>query len=75
MEDFETKKITYFKKPGKENTEKTIELAGDYAKKNDIKKIVVATYTGETALKVAEKIKDVNYLGLKPKAFLPDYLA
>lgn len=55
MTGFETKEITYFKKPGKHNTEKTIELALDYAKKNGIKKIVVATYVGETALMISEK--------------------
>jgi hypothetical protein len=53
--NYETKQITYFLNPGKENTDKTIELALEFAKKNNIKKIVVATYTGETALKISEK--------------------
>jgi hypothetical protein len=55
MVEYETKQITYFLNPGKENTDKTIELALDYAKKSNIKKIVVATYSGETALKISEK--------------------
>lgn len=53
--DFITKDITYFTKPGDHNTDKTIELAVEYAKQNNIKKIVVATFSGETALKLKEK--------------------
>jgi len=64
MTDFETKQITYFKKPGKNNTNKTIELAIDCAEKNNIKKIVVATYTGETALKVTEKAKSIKVIAV-----------
>jgi len=64
MNEFETKEITYFNKPGRENTDKTIELATNYAKKNNVKKIVVATYTGETALKISEKIKDVKIIAV-----------
>ncbi|MBI5872421.1 hypothetical protein HZB88_05070 [archaeon] len=64
MKDFETKEITYFKKPGRGNTDKTIELAIDYIKKNNIKKIVVATYTGETALKIFEKSRDIKIIAV-----------
>lgn len=64
MSNFEIKQITYFKKPGKDNTDKTIELAIDYAEKNNIKKIIVATYTGETALKVAEKSKGIKIIAV-----------
>ena len=38
----------YFNKTGKENTEKTIELAIKTAKEKNIKNIVVASSTGET---------------------------
>ena len=63
--DYETKQITYFSNPGKENTDKTIELVLDYVKKNNIKKIVVATYTGETALKISEKApKDIKIVAV-----------
>jgi hypothetical protein len=64
MTNFETKEITYFNGPGKENTDKTLELVAEYAKKNNIKKIVVATYSGDTALKFAEKIKDVRIIAV-----------
>jgi len=64
MAEFETKEITYFKKPGKENTAKTIELALDYAKRNGIKKVIVATYSGETALKIAEKTTDIKVIAV-----------
>ncbi len=64
MTNFETKQITYFKKPGKDNTDKTIELAIDYSKKNNIKTIIVATYTGETALKIAEKSKGIKIIAV-----------
>ena len=65
MVEYETKQVTYFLNPGKENTDKTIELALEYAKKNNIKKIVVATYTGETALKISEKApKDIKIIAV-----------
>jgi len=64
MADFETKNITYFKTPGKVNTEKTVELATTYAKENNIKQIVVATYSGETALKVKEKAPDLEVIAV-----------
>ncbi|MFC1722635.1 pyruvate kinase alpha/beta domain-containing protein [Nanoarchaeota archaeon] len=60
----ETKEITYFNEPGKVNTEKTIELAVEYAKKNGIKKIVVATYVGDTAMKVAEAVDGVKVIAV-----------
>jgi hypothetical protein len=71
MSGFETKEITYFKKPGRENSEKTIELALDYAKKNWIKKMVVATYTGETALKISERSKDIQIIAVTLHAGTP----
>ena len=51
---FEEKKITYFKEPGKVNTDKCLELAVEYAKSNNIKTIVLSTSTGETALKLRQ---------------------
>lgn len=46
----------YFNNPGKENTEKTIELAIKTAKENGIKHIVVASTKGSTA----KLLKDSN---------------
>jgi len=66
MDSFETKQITYFKKAGSENTEKTIELAVGYARSNGIKTIIIASATGRSALllkKAAPEIRvlDVTY--------------
>ena len=47
----------YFDQAGEINTEKTIELATQRCKDLDIKHIVVATSTGKTALKVADKLE------------------
>ncbi|MBW2988737.1 hypothetical protein KY358_00300 [Candidatus Woesearchaeota archaeon] len=53
--DFEEKKIIYFKKPGEKNTEKTLELAAEYAKQNSINTIVIGSARGESALKLKER--------------------
>ncbi len=47
-------KITYFETPGLENTEETLRLAAERAKARGIKKIVLASTTGETARRAAE---------------------
>lgn len=51
------KEITYFSRPGKENTEKAIELAVRRAKEGDVKKLVVATSSGGTGENVIEAFK------------------
>ena len=51
------KKIVYFEKPGKENTQEVINLVLEKAKSTNIRKIVVASTKGDTAksiLKVVE---------------------
>jgi len=50
----------YFKNPGPENTEKTIEEARRKVKELGIKYIVVPSITGDSAIKVAEKFKGLN---------------
>jgi hypothetical protein len=47
---------------GKENTEKTLEAAFEYAAKNNIRDIVVASTWGETAEKIVKRrdLKDFN---------------
>ncbi|MFQ6042211.1 MAG: pyruvate kinase alpha/beta domain-containing protein [Candidatus Poribacteria bacterium] len=50
--------IVYFTEPGKANTDEVLTLAAQRAKELGIKHIVVATTTGETALKTAEVMKD-----------------
>ena len=53
-------KITYFKEPGKTNTEETLRLAKERALKRGIKKIVLATHTGFTAAKALDIFKDTE---------------
>lgn len=49
----------YFDKVGKDNTDKTLELAIKTAKEKNIKNIVVASSSGNTALKLSNE-KDLN---------------
>jgi len=64
MTNSETKQITYFKKPGIENTDKAIQLAVKRVEEGDIRKIVVATSSGETGLKVIKSFagKDIQII-------------
>lgn len=52
------KKIFYFNKKGPVNTAKTLEIALTCCNEQDIKKIVVASSTGETALNLRKKARD-----------------
>jgi len=47
--------VYYFKKRGPANTDKTLEIALSFCKEQNIRKIVVASSTGETALRCHEK--------------------
>ena len=51
---------SYFKTPGKENTEKVLEIAKKYTEENNIQSIVVASTTGSTAKRAAEMFSDRN---------------
>lgn len=53
-------KITYFRKPGRENTERTLQIAKERAEGSDIRQIVVATTSGETGRKAAEIFNDYH---------------
>jgi hypothetical protein len=44
----------YFDKPGKDNTQQTLRLAAHRAKELEISEVVVASITGDTALKAIE---------------------
>jgi hypothetical protein len=46
--------ITYFEKPGPDNTDKTLGLAADRAKELDIETIVLASSSGATAQKAVK---------------------
>ena len=47
-------KTTYFDKPGKENTDKTLAIARQRAEELGVKNIVVATTIGDTAVKAVD---------------------
>lgn len=51
------KKIIYFKEPGPKNTDDTIEAVVDRLKEGDINQLVVASDSGETALKLAKAVQ------------------
>lgn len=51
------KKIIYFENTGKENTKDTIDAACKRCKEGDINKVVVATSSGDTGLKVIKALK------------------
>ena len=54
----ESDSVVYFDEGGEINTQRTIEAAVQRSKDLDIKHVVVATSTGETAVRVAEGFKD-----------------
>lgn len=54
--------VRYFEKPGKENTEATIEAVCDYLKENnnEVASLVVASISGQTALKVKKALAGIS---------------
>ena len=54
------KTITYFEKPGIENTDALIELVKMRLEGSDIKYVAIASSTGESALKLNEALKDLD---------------
>ncbi|MEE8398331.1 MAG: hypothetical protein V3S89_04945 [Desulfobacterales bacterium] len=50
----------YFDKPGKENSEKTLEIVKEEAAKRGIKHVVVASTVGDTGLAAAKAMKDTD---------------
>lgn len=60
------RQIVYFSGPGEANTDEVLKLAAQRAQELGIKHIVVATTTGETALRAAETVKgqDVKIIGV-----------
>lgn len=64
MKNFETKQIVYFNEPGVKNTDMAIKLALKRAEKGKIKKIVIASSSGETGLKALKTFegKDIQVI-------------
>jgi uncharacterized protein len=57
--------VAYFEKEGEINTEETINIALKRCKELGIKHVIVATTSGQTAIKVAEKFgKDYNIIAV-----------
>jgi hypothetical protein len=56
------KKIVYFEKPGKQNTEETLKLAIERCEELGLRYMVVASSTGETAMKAYKMLegKDIQ---------------
>jgi hypothetical protein len=57
-------KIVYFSKPGKQNTNQALRLAKRRAKELGIKTILVASTTGDTALKAMEAFKGARIVAV-----------
>jgi uncharacterized protein len=58
-----SKKIAYFERIGKENTEDVVEIVAGRLKEGDIKSVVVASSLGDTGLKFAKRMaKDTNLI-------------
>lgn len=56
------KKIVYFERSGKENTEDVIDVVADRLKEGDIKSVVVASSLGRTGLKFARRLEGTTNL-------------
>jgi hypothetical protein len=54
------KKVTYFEEAGNQNTEALLTIVREYAKREGIKDIVVASTTGNTGSQTAETFKGCN---------------
>ena len=58
------KSITYFEKAGIDNTDNLIEVVKERQEELDIKTILVASNTGNTALKVSDELNNVNIVSI-----------
>jgi len=54
------RETVYFRKAGKLNTEQLLELAGEYARREGISDVVIASTTGETGAKASRIFKGCN---------------
>ncbi len=57
-------KITYFDNPGSENTEEVLRIARQRAEELGIKTIIVASTTGDTAVKAVEAFTGFNVIAV-----------
>ncbi len=54
------RKVTYFNQAGEQNTDTLLKLVREYAEREDIRDIVVASTTGETGVKASRIFKEYN---------------
>lgn len=54
------KTTSYFREPGKQNTDALIQIVKEYIEKENVGNIVVASSTGETGAKAAKAFKNVS---------------
>ncbi len=57
-------KTVYFENPGRENTDEALDIARQRAEEIGIKTIIVASTTGETAVKVMEVFKGMRVIAV-----------
>jgi len=57
---FRVKNIIYFDAPGSQNTDKVVDTVVERLAEGDIKFVIVASITGETALKIADRFRRLN---------------
>lgn len=57
-------KTTFFRQPGKSNTERTLELAIARASELGLKKVLVATTTGETSVRAAKLFQGYDVIAV-----------
>jgi len=60
MSEYKVKRVTYFDKPGPENTDSVAQAVRERVKERDVKHVVVASISGRTALKFAQELKGAS---------------
>ena len=53
--------VEYFENPGKENTARVLELVAEKARARDVKKVVLASTTGKTAVKARDAFQNEDF--------------
>lgn len=59
---FVKREVTYFEDAGKQNTDALLRLVKEYAKRENIKDIVIASTTGETGAKASKMFRGLNVI-------------
>jgi len=60
MSDHEEKRILYFNKPGPHNTDNVVRAVKARVREGNVTYVVVASISGQTALRVAEELKELG---------------